>query len=107
VTFVTLCEGYLGIEPHYELWRYFFIVSLVTKREKNMLVLSVHGVHDSPIVKVQQGWHVEWFYLKNDIAAPLLESMGHPIEEAPPAWGWGPLIRRRGGFRTTSPPSRS
>lgn len=24
VIFVTLCEGYLGIPPHFELWKYFF-----------------------------------------------------------------------------------
>ena len=24
--FVTLCEGYLGIEPHFELWKYLFAV---------------------------------------------------------------------------------
>jgi hypothetical protein len=33
-TFVVLCEGYLGIEPHFELWRYFFFVSLHKKVEK-------------------------------------------------------------------------
>jgi hypothetical protein len=33
-TFVTLCEGYLGVEPHFKLWKYFFIVSLQKKREK-------------------------------------------------------------------------
>ena len=26
--FITLCEGYLGIEPHFELWKYFFAVKL-------------------------------------------------------------------------------
>jgi hypothetical protein len=25
MTFVVLCEGYLGIEPHFELWKYFTI----------------------------------------------------------------------------------
>jgi hypothetical protein len=35
VAFVALCEGYLGIEPHFELWRHFFSVSLLKKREKN------------------------------------------------------------------------
>jgi hypothetical protein len=32
--FITLCEGYLGIEPHFEMWRYFFTVSLYKKKEK-------------------------------------------------------------------------
>ena len=26
--FVTLCEGFLGISPHFDLWRYFFVVTL-------------------------------------------------------------------------------
>jgi hypothetical protein len=24
VAFVTLCEAYMGIEPHFDLWNYFF-----------------------------------------------------------------------------------
>ena len=32
--FVALCEGFLGISPHFDLWRYFFTVSLQRKREK-------------------------------------------------------------------------
>ena len=32
--FVTLCEGFLGISPHFDLWRYFFVVTLLKKREK-------------------------------------------------------------------------
>jgi hypothetical protein len=27
-TFVALCEGFLGVEPHFELWKYFFSISL-------------------------------------------------------------------------------
>ena len=26
--FVALCEGFLGISPHFDLWRYFFAVTL-------------------------------------------------------------------------------
>ena len=32
--FVVLCEGFMGISPHFNLWRYFFAVSLQKKREK-------------------------------------------------------------------------
>jgi hypothetical protein len=28
-TFVTLCEAYVGIEPHFELWNYFFTPSYI------------------------------------------------------------------------------
>jgi hypothetical protein len=44
-----LCVGYLGIEPHFELWKYFFTVSLQKKREKNKAELSgADGVHEHP-----------------------------------------------------------
>ena len=32
--FVALCEGFLGISPHFDLWWYFFAVTLLKKREK-------------------------------------------------------------------------
>ena len=33
-TSVALCEGFLGISPYFNLWQYFFIVTLLKKREK-------------------------------------------------------------------------
>jgi hypothetical protein len=30
--FIALYEGYLGIEPHFELWKYFFAVELQRKK---------------------------------------------------------------------------
>ena len=37
-----------------------------------------------------KGWHSQWFYLKNDVATPLLEFTGHLIEEASESWRkWG------------------
>ena len=27
-TFIALCEGFLGIYPHFDLWRYFFAITL-------------------------------------------------------------------------------
>ena len=33
--FVVLCEGFLGISPHFDLWRHFFTVNLQKKREKD------------------------------------------------------------------------
>ena len=32
--FVALCEGFLGISPHFDLWWYFFAVTLLKKQEK-------------------------------------------------------------------------
>ena len=28
VAFIALCEGFLGIIPHFDLWRYFFAITL-------------------------------------------------------------------------------
>ena len=28
LAFIALCEGYLGIKPHFKLWKYFFAVKL-------------------------------------------------------------------------------
>jgi hypothetical protein len=37
LAFITLYEGYLGIEPHFELWKYFFAIELQNKKsEKKM-----------------------------------------------------------------------
>jgi hypothetical protein len=39
--FVSLCEGFLGIEPHFDLWRYFFAANLQKKRERGRSDLHV------------------------------------------------------------------
>jgi hypothetical protein len=36
-----LCEGFLGIEPHFKLWKYFFSVSLQKKKGEKGEDLSV------------------------------------------------------------------
>lgn len=33
--FVALCEGYLGIGPHFDLWKYFFVVTLQRTKGKS------------------------------------------------------------------------
>ncbi|XP_066356955.1 uncharacterized protein [Miscanthus floridulus] len=35
MAFIALCEGYLGIEPHFELWRYFFSISLQKNKKRD------------------------------------------------------------------------
>ena len=39
-----------------------------------------------------KGWHLHWFYVKNDAAAPLPEFTRCLIEEVLELWrGWGVL----------------
>ena len=46
--FIVMCEGYLGIEPHFELWRYFFSISLTKKKERGqetLVPMGCMGIH--------------------------------------------------------------
>ena len=102
-----MCEGYLGIEPHFELWKYFFAVELQKKKERKkpdlavpMGCASIHlrGPRSSeymsiPLSKSNKGWHKLWFYLRNDTAAPLPIFTGRLIEVAPNAWRFGPIAK--------------
>ena len=39
-----------------------------------------------------KGWHLHWFYVKNNAAAPLPECIGRLIKEVPESWRrWGVL----------------
>jgi hypothetical protein len=90
MTFVTLCEVYMEIESHFDLWNYFparlqqdsdaettALVSL------DILIRSGPGVDpychllmsDPPV-----GWRKIWFFLSNDADAPFPMFTGsHPI----------------------------
>ena len=47
-----------------------------------------------------KGWHSQWFYLKNNAAAPLPEFTGCLIEEAPEHWRkWGILKKDKKKMR--------
>ena len=41
-----------------------------------------------PLSRSKMGWHVLWFYMKNDATTPLSDFIGRLIEEAAPVWGW-------------------
>ena len=92
--FVALCEGFLGITPHFDLWRYFFTVTLLKKREKKQELNVLMGcasiqvrnnwVSEYPPMRLStsnKGWHSHWIYVKNYAAAPLLAFTGRLIEE--------------------------
>ena len=102
--FVALCEGFLGISPHFDLWQYLFAVTLLKKRVgKQELIMpmgcaSIHlrnnRANDYPLMRLStsnKGWHSQWFYVKNDVAAPLPVYSGCLIEEVPGSWKWGVL----------------
>jgi hypothetical protein len=75
--FVTLCESFLGIEPHFLLWRSIFRlrpnVALSKKPKLGGAVISVrpeaHYLEFSMAASVQ-GWRTKWFYIKDRKSTP-------------------------------------
>ena len=84
VAFIAMCEGYLGIELHFKLWRYFFSISLIKKKERGRetsVPMRCAGIHlwgqraaeymPCQLSRSNKGWHSHWFYLKDNPVAPL------------------------------------
>jgi hypothetical protein len=75
--FITLCESFLGIEPHFLLWKYLFwlcpSVSLTKRPKLGGAVISVRTesqyLEFSMAVSVQ-GWKKKWFYIKDKKSSP-------------------------------------
>ena len=47
-TFIVMCKGYLGIKPYFKLWRYFFSISLINKKERGQetpVLMGYAGIH--------------------------------------------------------------
>jgi hypothetical protein len=70
--FITLCESFLGIDPHFLLWRSLFwlcpSVSLAKKPELGRACISVR--FESQYLEFSmstsvQGWRTKWFYIKD------------------------------------------
>ena len=93
----------MEISPHFDLWRYFFAVTLLKKWEKRQelnvpmgcagIQLRNNRVNKYPPMRLStsnKGWHSHWFYVKDDAAIPLPAFTGRLIEEVPESWRkWG------------------
>jgi hypothetical protein len=99
VAFVTLCEAYMGNEPHFNLWNYFFHASLqqglgteiVALGNVGIFVRSGRGVDpyfQLPTFDALNGWPKAWFFLRNDTDTPLpIFTDSCPVPQ--PNWGYG------------------
>jgi hypothetical protein len=97
--FVTLYEAFMGIEPHFDLWNYFFcdrlwqglVAAVAVLGNVDLLIWSRSGVNpyfhllmSNPPV----GWWKVWFFLRNDVDMPLPVVTGScPVSQ--PKWGYG------------------
>jgi hypothetical protein len=74
--FITMCESFLGIDPHWILWKFLFhlrpSVSLAKNPELGGAIVSVraesHYLEFNMAVSVQ-GWRKKWFYIKDQKTA--------------------------------------
>jgi hypothetical protein len=100
--FVALCEGFLGIEVHWDLWIHFFEAVLFTKaapsrKEGERLVARTGGCTfqlraerrssyiPAGLASSNRGWHAGWFYLRND-RSRLPAFTGKVLGMAPSRW---------------------
>ena len=98
-SFEALCEGYLGVEAQWNLFRYFFkftclkdgrhpaTIGCATLRTKQG---RLEEYIPNSLTSSNSGWHSEWFYLKNDPENPLLEYTDPWIDRALDKWRYGP-----------------
>jgi hypothetical protein len=84
-TFIHFCEAYLGISPHFLLWRYFFCVKSTGKRSGPVGAvmfnlrsgLKVDWI-DTDLPDNTARWRLEWFYIANQIPG-LPRRTGHKL----------------------------
>ena len=88
--FIHLCEAFLGIDPHFNLFRHFFLVrkyggdkvvggaTLVLREKLADSYISVH------LATSNKGWHKEWFYVQNP--SPPLSPEIDRYPEPRPSW---------------------
>jgi hypothetical protein len=74
--FITLCESFLGIDPHWTLWKFLFrlrpSVSLTKNPELGGAVVSMRAEShylEFSMAALVQGWRKKWFYIKDQKTA--------------------------------------
>jgi hypothetical protein len=66
--FIMLCECFLGIEPHYVLWRRIFAVRRPLNYPTGGFNCSVHPDVDYFMLRMPEnnpGWRTRWFYARD------------------------------------------
>jgi hypothetical protein len=82
-TFIHFCEAYMGILPHFGLWRHFLCVKGTGKRSGPVGVVMFNLISglkaewiDTDLLDNTAGWRSEWFYIADQIPG-LLRRTGH------------------------------
>jgi hypothetical protein len=101
--FAAVCEGFLGIDPHWDLWTHLFSVELfasTTEAKKVCMAVRAGGCTlqlrpgrmqqyiPATLVSLNKGWQRQWFYLRNDDGR-LLSFSQRVVTAAGSNWRWG------------------
>jgi len=97
--FVTICEAFLGMEPHMDFFRWLFFGRTMTVGDPGEVapvggfaLQRKPGVGDSYPTYLpydsNRGWHGEWFYIRNPLEAPFLAFTGGRPKKRD-SWSWG------------------
>jgi hypothetical protein len=103
-TFIHFCEVYLGISPHFFLWRYLFYVKSTEKRSGPVgaVMFSLRSGlkeewKDTNLPGNTAGWRSEWFYIVDQLPG-LPHRTGHkPVKMN--EWGLGLSSRDLGELK--------
>jgi len=99
--FATVCEGFLGVPPHWNLWLHLFKAEMAARYEggENFplrvggCTLQLHQQRSSQYIwsampTSNRGWQNGWFYHRND-GGLLPVYTGKMVTESPQKWVWG------------------
>jgi hypothetical protein len=74
--FITTCEAFLGIDPHWGLWKKIFFVKHYSSSNGSFITGGVGFVvrkevnyFNFPMRESVQGWRLKWFYLRDPSTA--------------------------------------
>jgi hypothetical protein len=86
-TFIHLCEAYLGISPHFLLWRYLFCVNITSKRSGPVGAVMFclrSGLKtewiDTDLPDNTARWRSEWFYIVDQLPRLTRCTGQNPVE---------------------------
>ena len=97
--FITLCEAFLGIEPHFGLWKKIFFVKRYNCSSGSFVTGGVGFVvrkemnyFNFPMRESVQGWRLKWFYIKDSTAANMQLPQFVDVLEAVPKRSWKNIL---------------
>ena len=97
--FITVCEAFLGMEPHVDFFRWIFSGQALSEgKPVRIASVGVFALQKKPSASganpvyspydSNQGWHGEWFYIRNPVEAPFPAFTGGRLEKRD-SWSWG------------------